>query len=93
MVDKERVFAELLAVNPNVNGDITGSNVLWKKRDDQTLTQLLTPVIKDGLIYSINTKNVLMCIDAKTGTEIWSVHERANFNASPVYVNGNIWFI
>jgi outer membrane protein assembly factor BamB len=93
MVDQEKhVFTEILAVNPDGNGDITGSNILWKKRDAQTLTQLLTPVIKDGLIYTVNTKNVLMCIDAKTGTEIWSVHLKANFNASPVYVNGNIWF-
>lgn len=93
MVDREkRVFTEMLAVNPDGKGDITDSNVLWNKRDDQKLTQILTPVIKDGLIYTINTKNVLMCLDAKTGTEIWSVHMRENFNASPVYVNGNIWF-
>ena len=33
-----------------------------------------------------------MCIDAPTGEEIWSERQMANFNASPVYVNGNIWF-
>jgi outer membrane protein assembly factor BamB len=93
MVDHEKhVFTEILAVNPDGKGDITSTNVLWKKRDDQTLTQLLTPVIKGGLIYTINTRNVLMCIDAKTGKLIWSVHEKSNFNASPLYVNSNIWF-
>lgn len=93
MVDAEAPnFTEILAVNPNGRGDITGTNVLWKKRDNQTQTQMLTPVIKDGLIYTVNTRNILMCIDAKTGEEIWSQRQRANFNASPVYVNGNIWF-
>lgn len=85
-------FTELLAVNPDGNGDITGTNVLWKKRDEQAQNQLLTPVIKDGLIYSVNTRNKLMCIDATTGKEIWSTHLTSNYNASPIYVNGNIWF-
>ena len=93
MVDAEAPnFTELIAVNPEGKGDITATNVLWKRRDNQTQTQMLTPVIKDGLIYTVNTKNFLMCIDAATGKEIWSERQRANFNASPVYVNGNIWF-
>jgi outer membrane protein assembly factor BamB len=85
-------YTELLAVNPDGKGDITRTNILWKKRDEQSQNQLLTPVIKDGLIYTVNTRNNLMCLDAATGKEIWSTHLTANYNASPVYVNGNIWF-
>ena len=93
MVDDEAPnFTELLAVNPDGKGDITSTNILWRKRDNQSQTQMLTPVIKDGLIYTVNTRSMLMCIDAKTGEEIWSERQRANFNSSPVYVNGNIWF-
>jgi len=93
MVDDEASnFTELLAVNPDGTGDITATNVLWRKRDNQSQTQMLTPVIKDGLIYTVNTRNMMMCIDAKTGEEIWSERQRTNFNSSPVYVNGNIWF-
>lgn len=93
MVDDEAPnFTELLAVNPDGKGDITSTNVLWRKRDNQSQTQMLTPVIKDGLIYTLNTRSMLMCIDAKTGEEIWSERQGANFNSSPVYVNGNIWF-
>ncbi|MCX6320457.1 MAG: PQQ-binding-like beta-propeller repeat protein [Bacteroidia bacterium] len=85
-------FTDLLAVNPDGNGDITGTNVLWKKRDELSQNQMLTPVIKDGLIYTVNTRNILMCIDAATGEEIWSTHVTSNYNASPIYINGNIWF-
>lgn len=93
MVDEEAPnFTEFLAVNPDGKGDITATNIIWRKRDNQNTNQMLTPVIKDGLIYTMNTKNMLMCIDAKTGEEIWSERQRANFNASPVYVDGNIWF-
>lgn len=85
-------YTELLAVNPDGNGDITHTNVIWKKRDELSRNQSLTPVIKDGLIYTLNTRNVLMCIDAATGKEIWSTHVTSNYDASPIYVNGNIWF-
>ena len=92
MVDPEGgTFTELLAVNPDGKGDITATNILWKKHDDQTQTQISTPLIKDGLIYTIISKNIFMCIDAATGKEIWSERLKANFNASPVFVNGNIW--
>jgi outer membrane protein assembly factor BamB len=85
-------FTELLAVNPDGTGDITGTNVIWKKRDELSRNQCLTPVIKDGLIYTVNTRNILMCLDANTGEEIWSTHVTSNYDASPIYVNGNIWF-
>jgi outer membrane protein assembly factor BamB len=85
-------FTDLVAVNPDGNGDITKTNVLWKKRDEQSQNQLLSPVIKEGLIYTVNTRNILMCIDANTGKEIWSTHLSSNYNASPVSVNENIWF-
>lgn len=84
-------FTDLLAVNPEGSGDITSTNILWRKRDDQSKNQLLSPVIKDGLIYTVNTRNILMCLDAGTGKEIWSKHVTSDFDASPVYVNGNIW--
>ena len=85
-------FADFLAVNPNGKGDITGTNVIWKKRDELAQNQMLTPVIKDGLIYTVNTMNNLKCIDAATGEEVWSTHLTSSYNASPIYISGNIWF-
>jgi outer membrane protein assembly factor BamB len=93
MVDSDgNKFTELLAVNPDGIGNITATNVLWKKHDEQSQNQLLTPVIKDRLIYTVDTRNKLMCIDAATGTEIWSTHLKSDYNASPLYVSGNVWF-
>jgi outer membrane protein assembly factor BamB len=93
MVDEEAPnFSELLAVNPDGKGDITTTNILWKKRDNQNTNQILTPVIKDGLIYTVNTKNTMMCIDATSGKELWTERQMANYNASPVYADGKVWF-
>jgi outer membrane protein assembly factor BamB len=85
-------FTDLLAVNPDGTGDITGTNILWKKRDELAQNQMLTPVIFEGLIYTITTRNVMMCIDAATGEEVWSTHVTSNYNASPLCIDGNIWF-
>lgn len=84
-------YTELMAVNPDGRGDIKGTNIIWKKRDELTRNMSLTPVIKDGLIYTVNTANMLRCLDAATGEEVWSTRLTANYDASPVYVNGNIW--
>jgi outer membrane protein assembly factor BamB len=85
-------YTNFLAVNPDGQGDITATNILWKKRDALAHNQMLTPVIRDGLIYTVNSHNIMMCIDAKTGDEVWSKHVTADYDASPLYINGNIWF-
>jgi outer membrane protein assembly factor BamB len=85
-------YTDILAVNPDGTGDITTTNIIWKKQDELSRNHSLTPVIKDGLIYTVNTLNTLMCLNAATGEEVWSTHLTSNHDASPVYVNGNIWF-
>jgi len=85
-------YTDLLAVNPDGSGDITATNIIWKKQDGLSRNHCLTPVIKDGLIYTVNTLNTLMCIEAATGEEVWSTHLTSNYDASPIYVNGNVWF-
>jgi outer membrane protein assembly factor BamB len=54
--------------------------------------QLLTPVIRNGLIYTIDTESNLKCIDSQTGNDIYSEKVRGKFNSSPVYAAGNIYF-
>ncbi|MFC2087158.1 PQQ-binding-like beta-propeller repeat protein [Bacteroidota bacterium] len=83
-------YAELLAVNPDGEGDIAETNILW--RMETPVLQLLTPLIKDGLLYTVNTRSMMQCIDAKTGEIIWLQNVRGKFNASPVYSNGYLYF-
>lgn len=83
-------YAELLAVNPDGVGNIGNSNVLWRFKSP--ILQLLTPLIKDGLIYTIDTRNVFYCLDAKTGQVVYSQKLKQKYNSSPVYAGGNIYF-
>lgn len=83
-------YADLMAVNPDGQGDITGTNILWRFRSP--ILQLLTPVINDGLIYTIDTHNVLYCLDAKTGIEVFSKKLKSKYNSSPVCAGENVYF-
>jgi len=83
-------YAELLAVNPDGKGDISKTNILWRIKFP--ILQMLTPVIKDGLIYCIDTKGNLACIESKTGTIVKSRKLKGNYNSSPVYAAGYIYF-
>ena len=83
-------FAELMAVDPDGQGDIAEKNILWRIKTP--VLQLLTPVIKDGLIYTIDSENNLMCIDSETGNPVYTDKVKGKYNSSPVYAAGNIYF-
>jgi len=86
---KER-FAELMAVDPDGTGDIGKTNIKW--RIQTPILQLSTPVIKDGYIYTIDTKSIIMCLNAKTGETIWSKRMIGKYNSSPVYAADKLYF-
>lgn len=81
-------YCELWAVDPEGEGDLTG-NILWRKQ--YPILQLLTPVIRDGLLYTVDTRGILHCIDAVTGKTVYSEKLGGKFNASPVWAEGNIY--
>lgn len=83
-------FTDLFAVDPTGSGDVTHSKVLWKLKSPPF--QLLTPVIKDGLIYTVDGLNTLKVIDAKTGTALYSKRLKTKYNSSPVYAGGRVYF-
>jgi outer membrane protein assembly factor BamB len=83
-------FTDLFAVDPTGSGDVTHSKVLWKLKSPPF--QLLTPVIKDGLIYTVDGLNTLKVLDAKTGTAFYSKRLKTKYNSSPVYAAGKVYF-
>jgi outer membrane protein assembly factor BamB len=83
-------YCELMAVDPSGTGDITKTHIIWRLKSP--VLQLLTPVIKNGLIYTIDSKNNLSCLDAKTGTSIYTKRLTGKYNSSPVYAGGRIYF-
>jgi outer membrane protein assembly factor BamB len=83
-------YSELLAVNPTGQGDVTNSGVLWRFKSP--ILQLLTPLIENGLIYTVDSKNNLFCLNGLTGQTVYTKRLNKKYEASPLYAGGNIFF-
>ena len=84
-----RKHAELVAVDPDGEGDIAETHILWKR--DFPILQLLTPVIREGILYTVDSGGMLSCLDTQTGQPLWSERLKGKYNASPVYADGHVY--
>ena len=82
-------YAELIAVDPDGEGDIGATHILWRLKSP--ILQLPTPVVVDGLLYTVDSKGLFSCLDARTGETIWSKKLKGKYHSSPVYANGYIY--
>ena len=60
------------AINPNGQGDVTASRLLWTSRDVGRVVG--TPIANDGLLYVADLGGTIHCLDAATGAHVWK-HE------------------
>jgi outer membrane protein assembly factor BamB len=83
-------YVELLAVDPKGAGDVSKSHVLWRYKGP--ILQLLTPLLKDGIIYTVDSQNNFIAIDAKTGGPLYTKKLKNKYHSSPVYAGGRVYF-
>ncbi len=81
---------KLLAVDPRGTGDIQNTNILWSV--ETPVLQLLSPLVKDGLLYTVDSGGDMFCLDASDGTTVWSEGMKGKFHSSPVYADGHLYF-
>ena len=82
----------VLGLSPDAKGDISNSKDahLWTRSENTP--DVPSPLVYDGLVYLCRENGVLLCLDAKTGREVYQ--ERAysdRYRASPVYADGKIY--
>jgi outer membrane protein assembly factor BamB len=82
-------YAELFAVDPDGRGDIGDTHIKWRKKSP--ILQLLTPVVVNGLLYTVDSKGILFCYDAVTGETLWSERLKGKYHSSPVHADGLIY--
>jgi outer membrane protein assembly factor BamB len=88
--DNKPYFTREYAIDPTGKGDVTKTHVKWIYQDE--FPQIPTPVIVDGKMYFVHDLGLVSCIDAKNAKLIWKQELKGNFNSSPVYAAGNIYF-
>lgn len=89
--DNKPSFTRQYAVDPTGKGDITKTHIKWMYEEE--VPQIPTPVIVEGKMYMVHDRGMVTCLDVKTGEVIWKEKLKGNFNASPIYAAGNIYFI
>lgn len=90
------------AIKLGGKGDLTATNTLW---GINSASYIPTPIYHDGHLYVINDAGFAMCLEAKTGKEIYRERVMENsggtgggrrgggkpFYASPVLVGGHLY--
>jgi len=83
------------AIRPGGSGDVTASHVVWSTPKGSPFVP--SGLLLDGLLYLVNDmQSILTVYDAKDGALVYQgrmgVAQREGFSASPVAVNGKIFF-
>jgi len=80
-----------LAVKGGGEGDVTGSNVLW--RINEGIGQVSSPLVYRGRAYLVKHGGNITCFNAKTGEKVYGdkLGQRVYYFASPVAADGKIY--
>ncbi len=84
-----------MAIRPGGSGDVTGTHVAWSTPRGSPFVP--SGIVYDGLLYLINDmQSILTVYDARTGALAYQgrlgTAQREGFSASPVAVNGELFF-
>jgi outer membrane protein assembly factor BamB len=83
--------AELLAIRPDGEGDVTDTHVVWKT--DDNIPHNPSPVIVGDAIYLVADNGIASCRDAATGKLHWRHRLGGNFSSSLVHAGGTLWIV
>lgn len=81
---------KLWAVKPDGQGDVSATHVVWRVEDK--VPGESSAVIVDDLIYMVDDKGTATCLESETGKVIWQQRLDGSYGASPVYVDGRVYF-
>ena len=81
---------KLLAVRPTGRGDVTKTHVAWKFA--KSMPTRPSQLIVGDLLYVISDSGIITCLELKTGEALWQERVGGKYSASPIYVDGRIYF-
>lgn len=85
------IYAELTAILPGGNGDVTGTHVDWSVRGQ--FPDITSPLSDGELVWTLHTSGVLGCYDADTGEEQYVERLGRRFRTSPSLVGDRVYLI
>ena len=81
---------ELRGIKLDGKGNVTATHIAWSAVG-KWLPNTPSPIVVDGLVYTISDRGELTCVEAANGAEVWSERVGGNYQASPIYAGGHIY--
>ena len=72
-------------------GDVTESHMAWEQT--KGVPSLASMLYVKPYIYSVSDKGIVTCFQAATGDMAWQERIGGKHSASPIYADGNIYFL
>ena len=81
----------LMGIRPDGSGDVTERHVAWSTT--KGTPRIPSPIIVGDALFMVADKGgIARCLNAKTGNELWKMRLGGNHWASPVLVDGQLYF-
>jgi len=81
----------ILAVRLGGRGDVTPTHVTWRVTD--AVPHVPSMLYVSPRLYSITDQGILNCLQGATGEVLWRQRLPGKYSASPVYADGNVYFL
>jgi outer membrane protein assembly factor BamB len=81
----------LLAVKPSKLGELERRDIVW--RDSQGTPDTCCPVVWGELLFTVTDDGIARCFHAETGNLKWKSRLEGGYKASPIAIEGRIYFL
>jgi outer membrane protein assembly factor BamB len=82
---------DLVAVKLGGAGKLPPSSVVWRTKEKTPDSPC--PVVSHGLVFIVSDNGIAQCFDAQTGAAKWQERLPGDHKASPLAVEGRIYFL
>jgi outer membrane protein assembly factor BamB len=81
---------QLWAIRLGGRGNVSDTHVAWIER--KQIPKRASPILVGDELYVVSDYGILSCLDARTGEMHWRERMPGNYSASPIHVEGRIYF-
>lgn len=81
----------LVAVRPTGQGELGRRAILWDY--DQGTPDSCSPVVWGDLLFTVSDDGIARCLNAASGVLQWKERLKGDYKASPIAVDGRIYFL
>jgi outer membrane protein assembly factor BamB len=83
----------VLAINPDGQGNVTSSHILWRDKGHDICSYVPSPVAWGPHFFIVSDEGNATCFEAKTGKRLWKEKLSKHFSASAVAAGGYLYFL